>query len=124
MQPNKIAYSAHEYGPYVYQQGWFFAKDFPRSLRRIMTDRWGSVMEKGVKPVWVGEFGSFYPKPDSNLNRIERQSFETVIAYIQRVSTAHYCGNVLLYTMYSTVVAWELLPQCRQQPQSHREAVV
>jgi len=52
-------------------------------------------MEKGIEPVWVGEFGSFYPKPDSTLNRIERQSFETVIAYIRRVSAA----NSTVYTV-------------------------
>lgn len=55
--PNKVVYSAHDYGPGVYMQGWFQAKDFPDNLERIWDERWGYIAKQGIAPVLVGEFG-------------------------------------------------------------------
>ena len=98
LQPGKIAYSAHEYGPYVYPQGWFFARDFPRSLRRMMWNRWGFLIEEKKRAVWVGEFGSFYPKATNKLNRAERIAFDDTVAYIKKVGNplARHCVTVWL----------------------------
>lgn len=55
--PDKLVYSAHEYGPGVYMQEWFRAADFPNNLAKLWTDRWAFVQKDGISPVLMGEFG-------------------------------------------------------------------
>lgn len=85
VQPGKLAYSAHDYGPYVAPLFWFYNSTFPDNLIPLMRKNWGKVIEKGIAPVWVGEFGSFYPPNDSDLNYRERATFEQQIKYIGQV---------------------------------------
>ena len=55
--PGRLVYSAHDYGPGVYRQGWFDAPDFPRNLPRVWRDHWAYLQEEGIAPVLLGEFG-------------------------------------------------------------------
>jgi endoglucanase len=55
--PNKLVYSAHDYGPGVYAQRWFSAPEFPNNLPRIWGAHWAYLRQTGVAPVLVGEFG-------------------------------------------------------------------
>jgi endoglucanase len=55
--PEKLVYSAHDYGPGVYHQAWFGAPDFPTNLPRIWHDHWAFLEQEGLAPVFVGEFG-------------------------------------------------------------------
>lgn len=55
--PNKLVYSAHDYGPGVFMQGWFQSKDFPNNLEEVWDRRWGYLARQGIAPVLVGEFG-------------------------------------------------------------------
>jgi endoglucanase len=57
-RPNKLVYSAHDYGPSVYPQGWFHAKDFPQNLAAIWEQHWAYLQLSGKAPVLIGEFGA------------------------------------------------------------------
>lgn len=86
MQKGKIAYSAHEYGPYVYDQlPQFQARNFPYNLPGVFRRYWGLILERNYRPLFVGEFGSFLPAPDSDKNRKERLAFLSLLWYIRRV---------------------------------------
>jgi endoglucanase len=56
-EPNHLVYSAHDYGPGVYNQNWFQAKDFPKNMPAIWSKHWAFLQEKGIAPVLLGEFG-------------------------------------------------------------------
>ncbi|HUX87167.1 MAG TPA: glycoside hydrolase family 5 protein [Chloroflexota bacterium] len=55
--PNRLVYSAHDYGPSVYKQGWFSDPTFPKNLPGFWDFHWGYLLKRGVAPVWIGEFG-------------------------------------------------------------------
>jgi endoglucanase len=54
---DRLVYSTHDYGPGVYQQAWFNARDFPGNLPGIWRDHWAFLEQDGLAPVLVGEFG-------------------------------------------------------------------
>jgi len=55
--PNKVVYSPHEYGPGVWSQSWFKDPDYPSNLPKIWDKYWGYIVDQGIAPVMVGEFG-------------------------------------------------------------------
>lgn len=55
--PNKLVYSAHDYGPGVYNQPWFLDPSFPNNLPGIWDLHWAYVQREGIAPVLMGEFG-------------------------------------------------------------------
>jgi len=55
--PSKLVYSAHDYGPGVYNQSWFLKPEFPANLPKLWDDHWGYLAKKGIAPVLMGEFG-------------------------------------------------------------------
>jgi endoglucanase len=57
-RPEKLVYSAHDYGPEVYPQSWFQAKDFPKNLASIWEKHWAYLQLSGTAPVLIGEFGA------------------------------------------------------------------
>jgi endoglucanase len=56
--PNQLVYSAHDYGPVLFQQKWFNANTTPASLDSIWNQYWGYISANGTAPIWVGEFGT------------------------------------------------------------------
>jgi endoglucanase len=58
IEPEKLVYSIHDYGPEVSYQPWFSARDFPRNLPGVWMKYWGYVQVTGIAPVLVGEFGA------------------------------------------------------------------
>jgi endoglucanase len=56
-KPEKLVYSAHDYGPGVWRQGWFDAPDYPDNLPQMWHDRWAYLQAEGTAPVLLGEFG-------------------------------------------------------------------
>lgn len=50
-------YSAHEYGPEVYNQPWFTAADFPNNLKDIWDKKFWFIHKQGIAPLFIGEFG-------------------------------------------------------------------
>lgn len=86
--PYKMAYSAHEYGPLVYFQKFHNKTEtpsFPKNLAPLFRRHWGFIHERGIAPVWVGEFGSKLPPPDSLIHRVERTVFYHLVAYMKRL---------------------------------------
>jgi endoglucanase len=55
--PDKLVYSAHDYGPGVYAQPWFQAAGFPGNLPTVWREHWAFLAAGGVAPVLLGEFG-------------------------------------------------------------------
>jgi len=68
---DKLVYSAHDYGPGVYQQPWFQTPDFPRNLPTVWMRHWAFLQRDGVAPVLIGEFGgrSFGQDPEGQWQR-------------------------------------------------------
>jgi endoglucanase len=55
--PSQLVYSAHDYGPEVFQQKWFQVLDFPYNLPAVWTAHWAYLAQQSIAPVLVGEFG-------------------------------------------------------------------
>jgi endoglucanase len=55
--PDKLVYSAHDYGPEVYKQSWLKASNFPNNLPGVWQKHWAYLQKVGTAPVFVGEFG-------------------------------------------------------------------
>jgi endoglucanase len=56
-EPDKLVYSAHDYGPGVWPQSWFQPPSFPKNLRSVWTKHWAYLQLQGIAPVLLGEFG-------------------------------------------------------------------
>ena len=55
--PEKLVYSAHEYGPEVFQQPWFTASDFPKNMPGIWDKYFGYLFKGNQAHILLGEFG-------------------------------------------------------------------
>jgi endoglucanase len=55
--PEKLVYSAHEYGPEVFDQPWFSASNFPNNLPAIWDTHFGYLNKGGDAHLFIGEFG-------------------------------------------------------------------
>jgi endoglucanase len=56
-RPERLVYSAHDYGPEVSGQSWFLDPEFPRNLPAVWRRHWSFLAEEKRAPVLVGEFG-------------------------------------------------------------------
>ncbi len=56
--PNRIVYSAHDYGPALFRQKWFTSTTTCDSLATTWDHYWGYISAQGIAPVLVGEFGA------------------------------------------------------------------
>ena len=56
--PGHVVYSAHDYGPDLFQQSWFNSSTTTASLESVWNKNWGYLYAQGTAPVWVGEFGT------------------------------------------------------------------
>jgi endoglucanase len=87
-QPDKLVYSAHDYGPSVWMQSWFQAPDFPRNLPSFWQKHWSYLQLQNTTPVLMGEFGG--------------QSMGADLEGIwQRALVAYLKANQISYTYWS-----------------------
>ena len=59
-QPDKLVYSAHDYGPEIYMQQWFQVPkpaDLAHTLPAVWQKHWAYLQQNGTAPVFLGEFG-------------------------------------------------------------------
>lgn len=62
-QANRVVYSPHEYGQSVGEQTWLaydghaLPTNWPMNLYDVWRSHWGFIVENGIAPVWIGEFG-------------------------------------------------------------------
>jgi len=83
--PNQLVYSAHDYGPNLFQQPWFNSSTTPASLNSIWNKYWGYISANGIAPVWVGEFGTDNTSTDieNTAAGSQGQWFESLVAFLQ-----------------------------------------
>ncbi|MNZ39831.1 Endoglucanase E1 precursor [compost metagenome] len=77
--PNRLVYSAHDYGPGVHHQSWFNASNFPNNLPALWDKYWGYISKQGIAPVLVGEFGGRAVDTQSLEGKWQRK----LVSYIQ-----------------------------------------
>jgi endoglucanase len=79
-QPGKVVYSAHDYGPGVYQQDWFKAPNFPANMPAIWDKQFGYLEKQKKAPVLVGEFGGRSVSP----NTVEGKWQNALVDYMKQ----------------------------------------
>ena len=82
--PNQLVYSAHDYGPQLYQQNWFNGTTTPATLNSVWTNHWGYISQNNIAPVWLGEFGTTNNSSDiqNSTPGSQGQWFQTLIQYL------------------------------------------
>lgn len=113
--PNQLVYSAHDYGPNLFQQPWFNSSTTVATLQAIWNKYWNYINANGTAPVWIGEFGT-----DNNSSDIQNtaagsqgQWFENLVAFLQANPTLNWTywaidgedSFALLDSSYSTPVS-------------------
>jgi endoglucanase len=83
--PNQLVYSAHDYGPNLFQQAWFNSSTTPASLAAIWNQYWGYISADGIAPVWLGEFGTDNTSTDieNTAAGSQGQWFQTLVGFLQ-----------------------------------------
>eukprot|EP00850_Spirogloea_muscicola_P020115 SM000207S06190 [mRNA] locus=s207:106699:109683:- [translate_table: standard] len=83
MVPGKLVYATHDYGPYVWNQKWFWVKNFPYNLPKYWERTWGYINTEGIAPLWVSESGSPIPAKAKNITDVHELGwFTTFRAYV------------------------------------------
>jgi endoglucanase len=82
--PGHVVYSAHDYGPDLYQQAWFNSSTTPASLDAVWNQYWGYLYADDTAPVWVGEFGTDNSAADIEAATAGSQGqwFESLVSYL------------------------------------------
>ena len=82
--PGHVVYSAHDYGPSLFQQTWFTSSTTPASLDAVWNANWGYLYADGTAPVWVGEFGTDNTAADvaSSAAGSQGQWFQSLVGYL------------------------------------------
>jgi endoglucanase len=80
-----VVYSAHDYGPNLFQQTWFNSSTTPASLDAVWAKYWGYLYTSNTAPVWVGEFGTDNAATDvsSSTAGSQGQWFSSLVSYIK-----------------------------------------
>jgi len=83
--PNHVVYSAHDYGPNLFQQTWFNSSTTQASLFGVWNKFWGYLWVQQIAPMWVGEFGTGNGATDvsDTTPGSEGQWFASLVAYIK-----------------------------------------
>ncbi|KAI8804137.1 glycoside hydrolase superfamily [Cladochytrium replicatum] len=74
--PNKVVYSPHEYGDFVFQQAWFKDRTFPNNLPTGWYNFWAHLYYLDFAPLLIGEFGSPLADP------LDTTWMKAVVAFI------------------------------------------
>jgi endoglucanase len=90
--PGQLVYSAHDYGPNLFEQPWFNSNTTDASLQGIWNKYWGYINAAGTAPVWVGEFGTDNSSSDiqNTAAGSQGQWFEDLAGFIQANPTINW----------------------------------
>jgi endoglucanase len=82
---NQLVYSAHDYGPSLFQQSWFNSSTTAASLDAVWNEYWGYISAAGTAPIWLGEFGTDNTATDTQNTAAGSQGqwFQSLVAYLQ-----------------------------------------
>jgi endoglucanase len=83
--PGHVVYSAHDYGPVLFQQSWFNSSTTQASLFGVWNKFWGYLWVQQIAPLWVGEFGTGNGATDvsDTTPGSQGQWFASLVAYIK-----------------------------------------
>jgi endoglucanase len=89
---NQLVYSAHDYGPNLFQQSWFNSSTTTASLDAVWNKYWGYISANGIAPVWLGEFGTDNTSTDieNTAAGSQGQWFQSLVGYLQNNSTINW----------------------------------
>ncbi len=87
--PEKLMYSAHEYGPEVSDQDWFNVPDFPNNMPGLWEEHFHYLYENNASPIFIGEFG------------IKNQDAFGGIAYTWFTEFMDFAGDIYSWTFWS-----------------------
>ncbi len=112
-KPEKLVYSAHEYGPEVHDQTWFADPTFPASLAAVWNQHFDFIMKQGIGHLLLGEFGI---KDRSAYSGKSGQWFDTLLKTVGATySWTFWCWNPnsgdtegILQTDWLTPQQWKL----------------
>ncbi|MDP4180302.1 MAG: cellulase family glycosylhydrolase [Bacillota bacterium] len=101
----QLVYSPHDYGPMVYEQPWFqgdFATADDAQASKILyeqcwRDNWAYIMENGISPLLVGEWGGKTEGSDPLLDSNEkylRAMRDYIIANKYKLHHTFWCINI------------------------------
>jgi len=82
---NRLVYSAHDYGPNLYQQNWFNGSTSFSTLSSVWNKFWGYISANRIAPVLLGEFGTGNNASDiqSATPGSQGQWFESLVNFLQ-----------------------------------------
>jgi endoglucanase len=90
--PHQLVYSAHDYGPNLFQQAWFNSSTTPGSLGAIWGQYWGYISADGLAPIWLGEFGTTNNNIDieNTAAGSQGQWFQALVGFLQATPAIHW----------------------------------
>jgi endoglucanase len=79
-----VVYSAHDYGPVLFQQTWFNSSTTSASLDAVWNKFWAYIYTQNIAPLWVGEFGTDNTAADisSTAAGSQGQWFSSLVSFI------------------------------------------
>jgi endoglucanase len=92
-KPNKLVYSAHDYGPSVYKESWFNVSNpsvLTHTLPAIWEKHWGYLQKDGIAPVFMGEFGG--PSMGQDAEGVWQRTLVSFL-HTQNISYAYWAWN-------------------------------
>lgn len=103
---DRLVYSPHEYGQSVATQKWLksvatpVVENWPNNLPSVWRDAWGYLVEEGIAPVWVGEFGGKFGYNGTGVDNqangaVEREWGAKLVEYLNQhgISFAYWSYN-------------------------------
>ncbi len=88
--PNRLVYSAHDYGPNLFRQKWFTNSTTCESLAAVWDKYWGYISRDGIAPVLVGEFGANNGDYTGTSPGSQGQWFQCLVGYIKARPNMHW----------------------------------
>ncbi len=81
---HRLVYSAHDFGPDLYQQRWFNRATTVESLQAVWARYWAYIYTNNIAPVWLAEFGTTNNPADiqSSVAGSQGQWFGSLIQFI------------------------------------------
>ena len=92
-KPNKLVYSAHDYGPSVYKESWFNVSSpslLTHTLPPIWEKHWAYLQKDGIAPVFMGEFGG--PSMGQDAEGVWQRTLVSFL-HAQNISYAYWAWN-------------------------------
>ena len=80
----QLVYSAHDYGPNLFQQSWFNSSTTAASLDAVWNKYWAYISANGTAPVWLGEFGTDNTSTDieNTAAGSQGQWFQSLVSFL------------------------------------------